>query len=139
MTGLGEALDPLLDVAERLERGLDRCRGNVLQYLFGDGIAQAVEVVDELAAGGGRGDRAGAPEVRARPGGRAAAPARSAAIRALPPDRPATGLPVPATGTARSIARGSCRGPWRDDRCSCATAENSRQVAKRIDVSGPGS
>ena len=40
-----------------------------------------------------------------------------------------------ATGTAQSIARAWCRGPWRDDRYSCAAAANSRQVARPIGVS----
>ena len=48
--GLASTLDVLLDVHQRLETGLDRIGGNVAQNIGCDGIAQAVEIVDQLAA-----------------------------------------------------------------------------------------
>ena len=37
--------------------------------------------------------------------------------------------------TARSTARGWCRGSWRGDRCNCAAAANSRRVVRSTGVS----
>jgi hypothetical protein len=50
---LGQALDPVLDVSERLKAGLDCGRWNILQHIDGDGVAQTVEIVDKLAAARG--------------------------------------------------------------------------------------
>ena len=49
-TRLGEALDPLLDVAERLEAGFDRVDRDISQHVGCDGVAQTVEIIDELTA-----------------------------------------------------------------------------------------
>src|SRR5258708_18159788 len=49
----GEALDSLLDVAERLQTGFNRAVRDFLQHIRGDGITQAVEVVNKLPAAPG--------------------------------------------------------------------------------------
>src|SRR5712692_10672622 len=45
-----EAFDSLLDVPERPEAGFDGRRGDILQNIGRDGVAQAVEIIDKLAA-----------------------------------------------------------------------------------------
>jgi hypothetical protein len=40
----------MLDVAAHAEPGLNRVRRDILPHLAGDGIAQAVEVVQQLGA-----------------------------------------------------------------------------------------
>ena len=47
---LGKALDPLLDVAERLEAGFDRVDRDISQHVGCDGVAQTVEIIDKLPA-----------------------------------------------------------------------------------------
>jgi hypothetical protein len=47
---LGKALDPLLDVAERLEAGFDGVGRDISQHLGCDGVAQTVKIIDELTA-----------------------------------------------------------------------------------------
>ena len=47
---LGKTLDPLLDVSERCKTGFDRGGRDVLQHVGCNGIAQTVEIVDQLAA-----------------------------------------------------------------------------------------
>src|SRR6266566_2897294 len=46
---LGKALDPLLDVAERLEAGFDRVGRDISQHVGCDVVTQTVEVIDKLA------------------------------------------------------------------------------------------
>src|SRR5438874_5377659 len=46
---LGKALDPFLDVAERLEAGFDRVGRDISQDLGCDVVTQTVEVIDKLA------------------------------------------------------------------------------------------
>src|SRR6185437_10690847 len=57
---IGKALDAFLDVAERVEAGLDRIRRDALQYVGRNGVAQAIEIVDELAPGFGQEQSVGA-------------------------------------------------------------------------------
>ena len=47
---LGETLDAILDVPERLKAGLDFGCRNPLQDIGGDGVSQAVQIIDELTA-----------------------------------------------------------------------------------------
>ena len=56
----GKTLDPLLDVPERLKRGLDCLGRDVLQDVGCDGVAQTIEIVDKLAAGTGQEELVGA-------------------------------------------------------------------------------
>src|SRR5207248_6046979 len=58
---IGQPLDPLLDVLQHLEAGLDRRVGNVLQNIRCDCVAQAIEVVDKLASARGEKQPVGAP------------------------------------------------------------------------------
>ena len=58
---IGQRLDPLLDVLQRLEAGLDRRVGNVLQNIRCDGVAQAIEIIDKLASARGEKQPVGAP------------------------------------------------------------------------------
>src|ERR1700716_2285050 len=46
----GKSLDALLDVLERFQAGFDRRRGDILQNIGCDRIAQTVEIIDELVA-----------------------------------------------------------------------------------------
>src|SRR6267143_5086138 len=46
----GKSLDALLDVLERFQAGFDGRRGDILQNLGCDRIAQTVEIIDKLAA-----------------------------------------------------------------------------------------
>ena len=123
----------------------DASVGDVVQNIGRDGIAQAVEIVDQLAAARRQEQLVGAAipgvgpaleQSRARPADRAGAPARSVAVPAPRPDRPATILPAAAIGTVQSTARAWCRGPWRGCRCSCAAGASFRRVAQPAGVSG---
>ena len=51
---LGKALDPLLDVSERFEAGFDRVGRDISQHVGCDGVAQTVEIIDELTAACGK-------------------------------------------------------------------------------------
>src|SRR5216684_7020522 len=57
---LGKALDPLLDVAERLEAGFDRVGRDISQHISCNGVAQTVEIIDKLAAACGEKQSIGA-------------------------------------------------------------------------------
>src|ERR1700676_481528 len=57
---LAKSLDPLLDVSERLEAGFNRLGRDVLQHVGCDGIAQAIEIVDQLSAARGKKQPVGA-------------------------------------------------------------------------------
>src|SRR6266481_8417592 len=57
---LGKALDPLLDVAERLEAGFDRIGRYIPQHIGCDGVAQTVEIVHELTTACGEKQSIGA-------------------------------------------------------------------------------
>src|SRR5246127_4236727 len=141
-----QCLDPLLDVAQRSQTDLDRFVGNIRQHIGSDGIAQAVETVDELSAARGQKQPVGAAvlgivapleqpmldEPVQEPHQRDRLAARTP--RRAPPGR---APPAAAAETARSIARGWCPSLWRDDQYSCARAVSSRQVERRADVSGP--
>src|SRR5450432_4186177 len=63
----GTRLDPLLDVSERLQAGFNGLLGNVLQHIGGDGIAQTIEIVDELTAARGEVQFVGAAILRIVP------------------------------------------------------------------------
>src|SRR5450631_1419248 len=56
-----EALDSLLDVPERPEAGFDGRRGDILQNIGRDGVAQTVEIIDKLAAARGEKQAVGPP------------------------------------------------------------------------------
>jgi len=47
---LDQAFDSFLDGSERLQAGFDRNGGSILQYLGCNGIAQRIEIVDQLSA-----------------------------------------------------------------------------------------
>src|SRR6266478_3924925 len=64
---LGKALDPLLDVAERLEAGFDRVDRDISQHVGCDVVAQTVEVIDELTAACGEKESIGASIPRVVP------------------------------------------------------------------------
>src|SRR6185312_16661943 len=64
---LGKALDPVLDVAQRFKGGRDRGRWNIPQHIVCDGVAQAVEIVDELATARGEEQPVGATIARIMP------------------------------------------------------------------------
>ena len=61
---LGKALDPLFDVYQRLQTGLDRLGRNIPQYIGCDGIAKTVEIVDKLTALRREKQPVGAPVLR---------------------------------------------------------------------------
>ena len=48
--GFGKALDAVLDIPKRLETGLDLFGRQILQHIGRNGVAQTVEVIDQLAA-----------------------------------------------------------------------------------------
>lgn len=64
---LGKALDPLLDVAERLEAGFDRVGRDIAQHVGCDGVAQTVEIIDKLTAACGEKESIGASIPRVVP------------------------------------------------------------------------
>jgi hypothetical protein len=47
---LAQPLDSLLDGSKRLQAGFDRNGGRILQHFDGNGIAQGIEIVDQLSA-----------------------------------------------------------------------------------------
>src|ERR1700730_19464488 len=57
---IGQSLDPLLDVLQRLEAGFDRGVGKVAQNIRCNGVAQAVEVIDQLTSACGEKQPVGA-------------------------------------------------------------------------------
>ena len=58
--GSAKPLDPLLDIPQRFETGPDRGVRNFLQHVGRDGVAQTVEIVDQLAAAWGEKQPVGA-------------------------------------------------------------------------------
>src|ERR1700722_4407417 len=63
----GKALDAILDVSECVETGSERAVGDVLHYVHRNGVAQAIEIVDELTAGIGQKETVGAAILRIVP------------------------------------------------------------------------
>jgi hypothetical protein len=62
-----KALDAILDVSECVETGLERAGGNILRYVHRNGVAQAIEIVDELTAGICQKETVGAAILRIMP------------------------------------------------------------------------
>src|SRR5882762_12002616 len=58
---IGQAFDALLDVAQRAETGFDRLARHAVQDIGRNRVAQAVELVDELAAARGEKQTISAP------------------------------------------------------------------------------